>query len=103
MKISKFQINIYIKYYGDIDGLARVGTAFEKQSIDAHVWNEISGFYSQIVQMETGKLSVQEEADLKVLISNRFEDISCIDLLSEMKLLPELPHYTEYLKNIKKK
>jgi len=63
--ISSEQLAIYAKYTGQMDGLARAGSSFEKASVDDNIWREITAFCQRIVLRERGLLSEPAEEKLK--------------------------------------
>ena len=81
-RITASQVDLFFRFGGDPDGLARIGTPDEKAAMPDAVWFAIIELAQWVAQSKAGLLDAQGEAALAKMLHE-----CCADESSVQKLL----------------
>ena len=80
-RITEKQVDLFFRFGGDPDGLARIGTPEEKAAMPSATWFAIVELAQWIAQSKAGLLDAKGEKVLASLLRERCADESCVQEL----------------------
>lgn len=83
-RITSKQVEVFFRYGGDPDGLARVGTPEEKSAVPNAVWFEIMELAQSVGQSKRQMLGAEAERSLANLLRERCADDGAVRTLMEL-------------------
>ena len=80
-RITEKQVDLFFRFGGDPDGLARIGTLEEKAAMPNATWFAIIQLVQWIAQSKAGLLDAKGEKVLANLLRERCADENCAQKL----------------------
>lgn len=72
--ITRAQMEVYDRYGGDMDGLARIGTAAERALMPADAWRVVDRLRVALGQVRAGLTAPEYAARIEAEVASEFDD-----------------------------